>query len=91
MQCRAGERVLKTFGYWSFDFNDVKWALVSSEQLQTERKACKLGKSAENPGWLVASTEITRNTRARGSHGLDTSEPHAYAYLITSNIPEYCA
>jgi len=64
MQFRAGERVLKTFGYRSFDFNDVKWALVSSEQLQTERKACKLGKSAENPGWLVASTEIKRNMRA---------------------------
>ena len=64
MQCRAGERVLKTFGYRSFDFNDVKLALVSSKQLQTERKACKLGKSAENPGWLVASTEIKRNTRA---------------------------
>ena len=55
---------MKTFGHRSFDFNDVKWALVPSEQLQTERKACKLGKSAENPGWLVASTEIKRNTRA---------------------------
>ena len=56
---------MKTFGHRSFDFNDVKWALVPSEQLQTERKACKLGKSAENPGWLVARTERLSETRAR--------------------------
>ena len=95
MQCRAGERVLETFGYLSFDFNEVKWALVPSEQLQTERKACKLGKTAENPGWLVARSgkhrDYAKHARSRGSHGHDTSEPHAYAYLITSNIHDFCA